>query len=174
MESTTPPPLSSKAQDLLDKADTILQQVDDAHIFSVAKKTPREFPRFDSEEIERGPLLGKGGFSGVKEVMGIQLHNHSNNDNNNDNNINNNDKNNNNNKDHHHNFHDLDVDDEVHYELDTAKEHMAKKCLRAGSARYAIKKLKPELQDIDRARGALDLAIEIKYMSVIWHPNIGE
>ena len=166
MESTTPPPLSAKAQDLLDKAETILQQVDDAHIFSVAKKTPREFPRFDTEEIERGPLLGKGGFSGVKEVMAIQLHNHSNNNNHNNNNNNNNDKN--------HDFHDLDVDDEVHYELDTAKEHMAQKCLRAGSARYAIKKLKPELQDIDRARGALDLAIEIKYMSVIWHPNIGE
>jgi hypothetical protein len=44
--------------------------------------------------------------------------------------------------------------------------------MQFGSARYAIKRLRPDLNKLEYARGALDLAIEIKYMSLLWHPNI--
>lgn len=51
---------------------------------------------------------------------------------------------------------------------------MCKYCLRKGSARYAIKRLEGDLSDIDRARGAVDLAIEIKLVSTLWYPNISK
>ena len=45
--------------------------------------------------------------------------------------------------------------------------------MRFGSARYALKRLRPDLpSDVEYARGALDLAIEIKFLSVLKHPNI--
>jgi serine/threonine protein kinase len=63
--------------------------------------------------------------------------------------------------------------DEQHYDVGTARETIAQKCVRVGNeSRYAVKKLKVELDEVARARGALDLAIEIRYLSVLWHPNI--
>jgi hypothetical protein len=41
------------------------------------------------------------------------------------------------------------------------------------AARYAIKRLKSDLSDISRARGAIDLAIEVKILTQLNHPNIG-
>ena len=51
---------------------------------------------------------------------------------------------------------------------------MRKNNLRYGSARYAVKRLQPNLGQVDQARGAVDLAIEIKFLSTIWHPNISK
>jgi len=46
-------------------------------------------------------------------------------------------------------------------------------CFRDGSARYAIKQLKSTLTGTKRADGAIDLAIEAKFLSVLCgHPNI--
>ena len=60
-----------------------------------------------------------------------------------------------------------------HYDVKTARLIMSQRCMRFGSARYALKRLRPDLQtDVDYARGALDLAIEIKFLSVVQHPNI--
>ena len=157
---------AKRAKEIWNKAEEVLKHVDSAYI--VANNKTREFPKFKLSEVEAGPLLGKGGFSGVKEVLKLVLEGE-------------------------------DgtgasavedeedeeeqeaallkrggAGDEEHYSVDTARSTMAKRCIRYGSARYAIKKLKPELGVVDLARGALDLAIEIKYMSVIWHPNIGK
>jgi hypothetical protein len=157
--------LKNRAQQILDKADEVLDQVDQGHIFSVANKKCREFPKFDSSEIESGPLLGTGGFSGVKEALSIQVGGV--------------------------NYCQEEQEegeeqvighagvvppgaDEEHYDVATAREFISKHCMRFGSARYAIKRLKSDLNEVQRARGALDLAIEIKYLSVIWHPNISE
>jgi hypothetical protein len=155
---------ADSAKEILDKADDVLLQVDSAFIFQ--NKECREFPKFAEAEIESGPLLGKGGFSGVHEVVKFQLEG-------------------------------LEMKDmkegendeqaiarvtsdpgleghEAHYKVGTAREFMAKHCIRIGSSRYAIKRLKSDLGEMERARGALDLAIEIKFLSAIWHPNIGE
>mmetsp|Transcript_24735 Transcript_24735/g.36653 ORF Transcript_24735/g.36653 Transcript_24735/m.36653 type:complete len:668 (+) Transcript_24735:48-2051(+) len=53
-----------------------------------------------------------------------------------------------------------------------SKGFMKHHCLRNGSARYAIKQLKSTLTGTKRADGAIDLAIEAKFLSVLSHPNI--
>jgi hypothetical protein len=155
---------ADSAKEILDKADDVLRQVDGAFIFQ--DKKCREFPKFAEAEIESGPLLGKGGFSGVHEVVKIQLEGLG------------------------VKYTKEDESDEqaiarvtndpglegheAHYKVETAREFMAKHCIRIGSSRYAIKRLKSDLGETERARGALDLAIEVKFLSAIWHPNIGE
>jgi hypothetical protein len=41
-----------------------------------------------------------------------------------------------------------------------------------GYARYALKRLHNDLTELERARGMVDLAVEAKYLSLVWHPNI--
>jgi hypothetical protein len=63
--------------------------------------------------------------------------------------------------------------DDEHYDVYTARKLMARMARRNGDARYAVKRLHRDLTDLERARGMIDLAIEAKYLSVVWHPNIG-
>jgi hypothetical protein len=63
--------------------------------------------------------------------------------------------------------------DDAHYDVRIAREHMVHMVRRNGDARYAVKRLHRDLTDLERARGMIDLAIEAKYLSVMWHPNIG-
>jgi hypothetical protein len=63
--------------------------------------------------------------------------------------------------------------DEAHYEVTTARQHMRENVRRNGDARYAIKRLHRDLRDLDRVRGMIDLAIEAKFLSAVWHPNVG-
>jgi hypothetical protein len=42
------------------------------------------------------------------------------------------------------------------------------------AARYAIKRLKSDLNELNRVRGSIDLAIEVKLLSQLHHPNIGK
>lgn len=61
----------------------------------------------------------------------------------------------------------------VHYDVEMARHYMEKRCLRHGTtARYALKILHGDLSPVERARGMIDLAVEAKYLSVVWHPNI--
>jgi hypothetical protein len=61
----------------------------------------------------------------------------------------------------------------VHYDVEKARHYMEKRCLRHGTtARYALKLLHNDLSPVERARGMIDLAVEAKYLSVVWHPNI--
>ncbi|KAG7349944.1 protein kinase domain containing protein [Nitzschia inconspicua] len=170
--------IEEKAKKVWDEAEETLKQVDSAHIFSVANQSCREFPIFDAKEITCGPLMGKGGFSNVFEISDITLLDKK--------------------EESLQNVKDSprfkgkqpqslafetptkattddarkDDHDEDHYDIDTAREIMSKRCMRFGSARYAMKRLRPDLNELEFARGALDLAIEIKYMSVLMHPNI--
>jgi hypothetical protein len=62
---------------------------------------------------------------------------------------------------------------DLHYDISTARQNMVKKCLRRGDARYAVKYLRTNAIDEDeRALGRIDLAIEIKYLHALDHPNI--
>lgn len=65
-------------------------------------------------------------------------------------------------------------EDNHHYnDAADAREMMAKRVMRNGDARYAVKYLiKSELSDMERARGRIDLAIEVKYLRALNHPNI--
>ena len=71
-----------------------------------------------------------------------------------------------------------DDDDHHHHHLsgltnpDEARAFMAKHALRDGNARYAIKRLKPDLSEKDKEAAVMDLAIEAKFLAVISHPNI--
>ena len=160
------------ANEIWNGADETLRKIDQS--FLVTQHQPRDFPQFTMNELTLGSLLGKGGFSDVSEVVNIQIpesdavaslpvappkddDDHANDpiliprepleDD-----------------------HENDPDD--HIDLSIARSFMSKYCRRQGSARYAIKRLKSDLSDIDRARGAVDLAIEIKFLSTVWHPNI--
>ena len=159
-----------QANEILSKADEILAKVDAAEIFTI--KAPRKFPVFRFDEIVSGSMLGVGGYSGVKEIEAFNLS-----DENAEEKKKKSQKGGNKRKS-------LPDDilkhimgekvDEPHYDVTTARSFMSENCVRFESSRYAIKKLKPELGPVDRARGAIDLAIEIKFLSVIWHPNISE
>lgn len=65
-------------------------------------------------------------------------------------------------------------DDEIHYDLSSARRHMYENARRSRDARYAVKRLHRDLNDFERTRGMIDLAIEAKFMSTLWHPNIGK
>ena len=63
--------------------------------------------------------------------------------------------------------------DALDCEVSTARETMARRCIRGGEARYAAKALKKEnLTETEYARGRIDLAIEVKYLQALNHPNI--
>merc|ERR1719491_714822 len=63
-------------------------------------------------------------------------------------------------------------DDDSHYDIDEARDLMNRKVLRRGVTRYALKRLHEELSEVGKARAMIDLAVEAKYLSVVWHPNI--
>lgn len=50
--------------------------------------------------------------------------------------------------------------------------HMANNYLRDGDARYAIKKLRKDIDQEDTIKGIYDLALEAKFLAVIDHPHI--
>jgi serine/threonine protein kinase len=63
--------------------------------------------------------------------------------------------------------------DDSYYQVSKARDIMARRCLRNGEARYAVKALmKENLTDMQYARGRIDLAIEVKYLQALSHPNI--
>lgn len=158
MTATEKAPIT--AQSIRKEGPQILQEVDAAHIFQT--HPAREFPRFAKLELQLGSLLGSGGFSNVYEIDNIQL-------------ISSDDSDgttvpkNANDQDHHQHHRD---EHEDHYEVETARVWMSQRTQRKGSARYALKRLRDDLSHIDQARGALDLAIEIQFLSTLWHPNI--
>jgi hypothetical protein len=65
-------------------------------------------------------------------------------------------------------------DAHIHYDVREAKEVMSKRSVKCGRGRYAIKRLHNDLSELERARGMIDLAVEAKYLSTVWHPNISK
>lgn len=63
--------------------------------------------------------------------------------------------------------------DDTHYDVKMAKLIMARRVTRNGDARYAVKYLmKADLTELELAQGRIDLAIEVKYLQAMNHPNI--
>jgi hypothetical protein len=170
--------LQREAYILLENSEQILADVD-ACDFS-QKVSERSFPKFDTSEIELGPLLGVGGFCMVYEIEKFVL------------------------KDNEEEeqaegsssaepkedaaatdgkktevSEPLDLDNHAdgehhHYHVESARKIMSDNVRRAEDARYAIKRLHKKLNPFERARGRLDLAIEVKFLSRLWHPNISK
>ena len=168
----------------LEKGQAQLQRLCDNHFFRNTRA--RDLPTFDASEIRVGPRLGVGGFGVVCEVqhIGVQddgergqsagtggggggtsmeedLHRDA------DAIVIETDLD---------SLADLKATDEhdYHYNLNptAARAFMAKHSIRDGDARFAIKRLKPDLSDKEKLAGAKDLAIEAKFLAVVSHPNI--
>jgi hypothetical protein len=63
-------------------------------------------------------------------------------------------------------------DTHIHYQVKHAKQLMSQRAAKNGVVRYAIKRLHNDLTELEKARGMIDLAVEAKYLSTVWHPNI--
>mmetsp|Transcript_16849 Transcript_16849/g.21977 ORF Transcript_16849/g.21977 Transcript_16849/m.21977 type:complete len:477 (-) Transcript_16849:100-1530(-) len=59
-----------------------------------------------------------------------------------------------------------------HYDIGKARRVMSARVLRDDKGRYALKRLHDDLTVLEKARGMVDLAVEAKYLSIVWHPNI--
>jgi len=63
-------------------------------------------------------------------------------------------------------------DDMKDQENSDARSHMSMNFLRDGDARYAIKKLRKDLDEAETIKGIVDLALEAKFLAVTDHPHI--
>jgi hypothetical protein len=173
---------------LMAKAGKILEDVD--NYFALEKQQPRDYPTFEMSEVELGSLLGVGGFGIVFQVGDLLLSQNQSStspstskdimpslgeeknvlqqpqesvgqkaeDNVHCEGL----------------AHLYGTNHDAHYSVLNARKFMADHVRRVGEARYAIKFLRPELGHFERTRGIVDLAVESKYLSVLWPPNIGE
>mmetsp|Transcript_11789 Transcript_11789/g.34614 ORF Transcript_11789/g.34614 Transcript_11789/m.34614 type:complete len:513 (-) Transcript_11789:187-1725(-) len=71
---------------------------------------------------------------------------------------------------------DVEVGDDgnEHYDLvpAAARDYMSAQCLRDGDARYAVKRLRTDLSNMETAKGIVDLAVEARFLASVYHPNI--
>jgi len=169
------------AKDLLHSANKILASVDESD-FSKKHTVQREFPVFEHGEIKAGPILGVGGFGVVLEVEKIELKGQeqsaattpgTTSTGQNGKNV----------KfetavEEKFNEEEEERDrklEKEHYDVNEARTLMVAIQRRQGTdARYAIKRLHHDLSELERARGMIDLAIETKVLSRLWHPNISK
>lgn len=170
----------ARAAKMLAKAETILATVDESFIITQRNHTVRLVPTFRPEEISLGQILGKGGFGIVHEIAKFTLDKEEDHGNDGES------------KEKSYNAstivplqqqeqqqkqQPLQVSPDemhVHYDIHQARSFMDQHCQRRGVARYALKQLHKDLTPVERARGMIDLAVEAKYLSVVWHPNISK
>lgn len=66
----------------------------------------------------------------------------------------------------------IDEDAQDDYDLDMARKKVATHCIRQGEARYAVKCVRGDLDEVLEARARIDLAIEVRFLHALSHPNI--
>jgi hypothetical protein len=181
--------MEDSARQLLSRADKILADVDESYIISHRGHKQRLMPVFRPEEISLGQPLGKGGFGIVQEILKFTLDPEDETDGVHEKAqenrrlliIGTSCSNGTTTSDNHEGRvstvvstrEEMSENDHVHYDVRKARHWMTKHCLRKGVARYALKRLHGDLNEIERVRGMIDLAVEAKMLSVVWHPNIG-
>mmetsp|Transcript_12402 Transcript_12402/g.17310 ORF Transcript_12402/g.17310 Transcript_12402/m.17310 type:complete len:259 (+) Transcript_12402:14-790(+) len=152
-------PSSDVDEDLAKAATKALEDVENGKIFK--EKTKKEFPSFKRSELGLGPVLGIGGFCTVKEISATKLQKKSPTGDSTTPEENGKDED-----------QESQPDDDDHLDVASARETIAKQCLRKGDARYAIKRLRDDLPKTFITRGIIDLAVEAKLLTVLCHPNI--
>ena len=186
------------AKRLLKRADKILKEVDSAYIILQRGHHQRAMPAFRPEELSLGKNLGIGGFCKVSEISKFTLDAEqaqeeapvTNDNEGGDTNASTLD-----NPQQPSNIYrslssddtipgsfvevvdkpeESSMNDHVHYDVKKARQFMAERCMRNGKPRYAIKRLHGALTSVEKVRGMIDLAIEAKYLSTVWHPNISK
>ena len=173
---------------LIQSAEKIVGAVEESD-FGMHHTTPREYPVFERCEIVVGPVLGVGGFGVVFEVdkialistqegasisngtpptaAAVPLQQQQQQDDE-DEQL----------QQQHYSKEDDERDKKLenqHYDVEQARTLMEARQRRNGTdARYAVKRLHQDLSAFDCARGMIDLAIETKVLSRLWHPNISK
>jgi hypothetical protein len=172
-----------RARALMARAEKLLKAVDDSYIIKERGHHPRPMPSFKHTEIELGRTLGAGGFGIVNEITAFDLEPQPELSKDGDEEAKQEEgaeKKAEGEEEKEENkagaastaTNDL-YEDDSHYHIDEARDLMNKKVLRRGVTRYALKRLHDNLSEFEKARAMIDLAIEAKYLSVVWHPNIG-
>ena len=166
------------ANRMLARADQYLAAVDDAYILKERGHTVRAMPKFRCEEITIGKELGRGGFGVVCEIKNFVLDPEPDPPENPQESVGGDEKET--------TFkvqidsvmnksgHLSEIADSEHYSIDKARQVMASRVNKRGTPRYALKLLHSELSQVEQARGMIDLALEAKYLSIVWHPNISK
>lgn len=119
---------------------------------SHVKDQTGSFPKFEKSELGIGKFLGKGGFGTVMEIRSFKIA-------------------------------DMDKKEKVRDDDEADgmenKKFIAEHCIRIGGdskgdARYAVKYMSPEVANDPRRyiQGVMDLAVEVRFLSDIEHPNI--
>lgn len=147
--------VAQESEKLLRDADRLIQEAVHDSEFGTVQNPPRRFPVFEQCEIIVGPYLGEGAFGIVYEVEQFQL-------------VQQTDET----KESGDTTKLSDDTHEEHYEIAAARSIMKENVRRNGDARYAIKKLHSDLDDRERARGMIDLYIEVQVLERLFHPNI--
>lgn len=184
------------AQRLLMRADKILKDVDEAYIIINRGHHQRAMPTFRPEELSLGKTLGTGGFGIVSEISKFTLDPEPTPLQETD--ISDTKSDDGSQADNPQQPNQLQkslsseeiipgsyvevidqaeeffMNDHVHYDVRKARHFMANRCLRQGKARYALKRLHASLTPVEKVRGMIDLAVEAKYLSMVWHPNISK
>lgn len=169
------------ANRMLARADQYLAAVDDAYILRERGHSVRPMPKFRCGEITVGRELGRGGFGVVCEIKNFVLDAE--------------EPELDPPKDPQESLgvdengtgpkipldgamsksgHLSEIADSEHYAIDKARHVMASRVLKNGTPRYALKLLHSDLSQVEQARGMIDLALEAKYLSIVWHPNISK
>ena len=176
--SLSPQQDAAYAQKMLNRAERILGMVDESFIIKERGHAVRAMPTFRPEEISLGKTLGTGGFGIVNEIRKFTLDkdeeiSRASTQDDSEQSISNSENGETGKKKRIFVKQDSgEVNDMLHYDVDKARKFMQRKCHRAGEPRYAIKMLHGRLSEFERARGMIDMAVEAKYLSVVWHPNI--
>ena len=148
MEQNGPEPLSPDELSLLfEKASKVIEQ-NMSNDTDFRHQSEKLYPRFESNELELGKLLGTGGFCQVFEVKSIKLTSQAANA--------------------------LEEDHLKQVKDSKTRYFMSNYYLRDGQARYALKKLSREsLSDQDKYyRGVIDIAVEARFLCSLEHPHI--
>lgn len=146
-QSAGPPALADDIQkELLAKVRLQVEELSKSDVFD--EEAEARISRFESSELTFGKKLGQGGYCVVNEVSGISLSSV-----------------------------EADAAEESVKEekkVYHTRKFMSQNCIRNGDARYAVKLLSPKsLSDKDLfEHGVKDLAMEVKFLAVVQHPNI--
>lgn len=157
--------INMTADELLEEGPSILKNADAGPIF--ARNLKKDLPSFDLNELTLGKILGHGAFGIVKEITVLNPSKQT-------------------------SKKGLDAQatlstgkaddskkllhdcvDHSDITVENLRAQMAIRCLRNGEARYAIKYLRQKyLCEKSKVEGRIDLALEIKFLQVLNHPNI--